>query len=597
MKKRTLYLAALVGVIFFSTPGLQAQMVAHPSQAKVAIFYIDGLRPDTVDEMVQEGKLPNIKKLFYDQGLRFKHFFTLFPSNTVLANGMLMTGKWPENSGIKTQALFQRFRVRKRNFFLRWKKQRFPKYFNLLTETDIAPRILKENKIRAFYNYLGDQYHSAVSPINSSVAPTAWPHVAANMVDHPYFVTSEAADKIDEINGTYALKYMANDRRGRAFLIWFPGMDEEQHRNEWGQYGNARHMIEDVDVWIGKIYQTMLENNKDERIYTMLFSDHGAIGGKNGIYNQPYYLGRNFFYKELKMNVRGPDFSITHPGSDSEAYVFIDNMGRGQCELYFPVQDIFSGNWNRPNKFYELEHYGRGPNRQPVNLIKAIGEINLEKRNVFPNDINPHPAQFIIVKVSQDLIYVRNTDGTTALIWIKQKDGKYLYRYMPVNQFDEDENGKISYAETAQADPFNYLQDLEGSRESIQKFLGEYHDDKEWLGATYKTHYPDAIFALVKPFHWNQKLSAFAKSQDPDIVVSAMPGWNFRIENVNGADHGYLSEGSLRATLMISGPDIKKGVVETPHRMVELTPTVFQIIGYQGKTDFDEKPIQDIYER
>jgi len=127
-------------------------------------------------------------------------------------------------------------------------------------------------------------------------------------------------------------------------------------------------------------------------------------------------------------------------------------------------------------------------------------------------------------------------------------------------------------------------------------FLKKCHGEDVWLKATYKTEYPDAVVLTARLLGWNKKLEHLARAQDPDIAVSATPGWNLRFENIPSADHGYIARESLVSTLMIHGPGVKTGIIETPHRILEITPTVFDMIGYQGQTDFDKLPMQDIYE-
>ena len=567
--------------------------------SKVLFIFVDSLRPDIVDKMVAEGKLPTVKKLFYDQGLRFENFFSIFPSLTVCAYSALITGKWQDQSGLKAQSLFERFPTRKKSFWkkITFRREHFPRFFNMLTKVDKAPEVLKQNKVKALYNYLGEKYHTALVPVSPSVLPWAWPHIASNDVDRPYFVTTEAMKIFDDLNGKYALRYMVPDTRGKLFVVWFNQLDEEEHRHEWGQFDpEVQEKMENVDRWLEKIYNGFIKEDNGQAPYVILFSDHGAYGGENGVYNQPYYLGRDFFYQVLKMNVRGPDYTISHPGTDLDSYTYIDNMGRGQARIFLPVEDIFSRDWSRPNTLYELTHYGRGPNRKPVNLIQAVMDINLQAQNKFPEKINPHPVDLAFVKLSENLIYVIKQGGAEALIEIEKKDGKPRYRYKLAKNVLQDENGLLTYDETFAADPFGYLQDPNFHAADPLKFFQEFHDDQEWIEATYETAYPDAITALSRALMWKPELSALAKAQDPDIWISATPGWNFRIEDINGIDHGAILGDALRSTLMISGPNIRNGVDSTPHRIIDVTPTLLQLIDYKGKTDLDSVPIKGIYE-
>ncbi len=610
MKKRILLKKLSASVLGISllclliTPGYagtSTEKSAAPGplpDAKVLFIFVDSLRPDMVDNMVREGRLPNIKKFFYDQGLRFPNFFSQFPSLTVNAYGSLITGKWQNESGLKAQSLFERYPTHQKNFWKRifFIREDYPRYANMLTKLDAAPKVLKQNKVKALYDLLGEQFHPSIVPISPYVTPWAWPHVAANDVEHPYFVTTEAHDKLDDINGNYAVRYIATDTRYRLAFVWFTELDTEQHRDNWGPFGEASKKMEKVDLWMGKIYDAITRNDTKSPFYVVLFSDHGSYGGAGGIYNQPFYLGRDFFYKTLKMNVRGPDYTITHLGTDLNAYTYIDNMGRGQARIFLPLKQSGSKDWSRPNTLNELRRYGLGPNRGSVDLIQELLNIDLSSRNEFPGKVDPHPVEFVFLKLASNLIGIFKQDGSQAVIHYERRDGKDWYRYIPVENLSQDAAGKISYTETSVRDPFNYFNDPQFHAFNTAQFLREYHNDSEWLAATYETDYPEAVTALVKSLSWNPRLEALAQSQDPDLCLSAKSGWNFRIEDIHGADHGAISKGALRSTLMFSGPNIRKGIDPTPHRILEVTPTLIQMLGHKGKTEFDAVPIEGLYE-
>lgn len=604
MKKKVLILTLIFVFLFFGityaqeSPDLLSSQGPVPD-AKVLVIFVDSLRPDIVEAMVQKGKLPNIQKLFFEQGRRFPNFFSIFPSLTVPAYTCLITGKTQDESGMKAQSLFERFPTRKKNFFKRWFRiqEKYPRFANMLTMPEVAPRILKQNQTKALYNWLKEEYHTTLVPVSLNVAPLAWPHVAANDVKKPYVITKEAYEKMDDINGKYGMRYMVPDTRGRLFILWFTMLDEDQHRHEEGQFGQpTQKRMEGVDQWIGKIREGLIRESDGREPYVILFSDHGAYGGEGGVYNQPYYLARDFFFKILKMNIRGPDYTMHHPGTDLDQYGYIDNMGRGQASIFLPVGDSLSGHWERPNTLYELRHYGLGPNRKPVDLSRELFGINLESRNQFPGKIDPHPVNYVFVKISEKLVYVTSQNGAEALIEMERVNGKIRCRYLPVQNLIQDQDGRLSYQETFEKDPFGYLQDPKFHAQDRLQFIREYHDDQEWLAATFETDYPDAISALAHLFSWKPELAHLAKSRDPDLCLSATPGWNFRIEKLNGADHGSILKDSLRSTFMLSGPNIRKGVDATPLRIWNVTPTLLQLIGYRGATDLDAAPLGGIYE-
>ena len=76
--------------------------------SQVIVFYIDGLRPDVVQEMAAMGHLPNIRGLFLEGGCWLKNSFTAFPSDTITSNGTMWTGCFSDRHGLKGQVRFSR---------------------------------------------------------------------------------------------------------------------------------------------------------------------------------------------------------------------------------------------------------------------------------------------------------------------------------------------------------------------------------------------------------------------------------------------------------------------------------------------------------
>lgn len=567
--------------------------------SRVLVFFVDSLRPDITDKMVAEGLLPNIKRLFYGQGLRFENCFTIFPSLTVAAYAAFLTGNRPDRSGFKAMSYFERFPTRKQNIVKRafGIRESFPRYYDLMTDREKAPEVLKQNGAKTLYDHLGEGFHSTIVPIIPMIAPQAWPHLAANEIPRPYAAASEVRKKLDEINAKYALRYMVTDPRAEILLVWFSELDSLQHRSPEGQSGEeARSILAENDRWIGTIYDALVKESGGRKPYVVLFSDHGAYGGENGVYNQPYHLGHDFFYRSLKMNARGPDYSITHPGTDPQSYAYADIIGSGQARIFLPVADGLSGNWDRPNTLRELANYGLGPNRRPVNLIRELMELDLTDRNVFPGKVDPRPVDLAFIKISKDLVYVIGQAGSEALIFSKEEGGRAFYRYLPVRNVLQNENRELSYEESSGADPFGYLTDPGFKAPDVHQFIREFREDREWLEATCKTAYPDAVSAIARVFMWRPELEHLARSRDPDIWLSAKLGWSFRIDGIKGTDHGPLLRTAMRSTLMISGPNIRAGTDPAPRRIVEIAPTLLQMAGYKKRTSFETGPIEGIYE-
>jgi arylsulfatase A-like enzyme len=66
-----------------------------------------------------------------------------------------------------------------------------------------------------------------------------------------------------------------------------------------------------------------------------------------------------------------------------------------------------------------------------------------------------------------------------------------------------------------------------------------------------------------------------------------------------GNRHGMAFRESTDHCLFVSGPGIRKGVIiETPHRMVDIIPTVLEMTGQDpNRAGMDGRPIREIWER
>ena len=84
--------------------------------ARVLIFYVDGLRPDIVEEMSAMGHLPNITRTFLRGSTKLQHAYTVFPADTITANGTMWTGTFSDRHGVKGQIGFDRRAGRSDNY-------------------------------------------------------------------------------------------------------------------------------------------------------------------------------------------------------------------------------------------------------------------------------------------------------------------------------------------------------------------------------------------------------------------------------------------------------------------------------------------------
>ena len=82
--------------------------VASPNESYGLVIVIDGARGDVWKRYAQEGRLPNVKRLFFDEGLWVNHASTVFPTITGAGLPAVLTGSLPGRHGIPSLYFFDR---------------------------------------------------------------------------------------------------------------------------------------------------------------------------------------------------------------------------------------------------------------------------------------------------------------------------------------------------------------------------------------------------------------------------------------------------------------------------------------------------------
>ncbi len=550
------------------------------SKAHVVLLYVDGLRPDVVHTMAQEGLLPNIQQIFIDGGLEFTRVFTTFPSNTLTANGALFTGRFPDRTGIKSQNQFERTTRIPTGQLSEWipdwllRHQRFgPRISDLLDK--FAPentyRFLQQRGIPMLDTYLGKSYQFTILPIAPLNPPPLWVHRAFNAIEQPWAASHRIPHELDRINARYMIEELIGEPEARVIAAWFPMVDKISHHSPRGQFGEARSTLMFFDRMLGKMVRRIHQVGWGASTYLFLVSDHGHVGGETGP-NQPASLVEGLFHRQLGCNVKVVGKDWIHPGMDPNRFVFIDHQAWGQASIFLPKGAYHTGAWQR-NSLAELMAYDVGPNHDRVNVLEALGQFE--------------GVDLVVVKLDASRILVRRALENQAVIHLETDEGgTERYRYEPAHS-DED--------------PLGYLRDPT-IRDAVApmpvaQWMAAAHSAEEWLRVSAETEYPDAIVGMVKFFGWEPPVEELADNRDPDVVVTAARGWSFRTDGEQGTDHGAPLREAMRITCFLAGPSIRRGESPTPHRIIDLMPTILTMVGvHYPPESLDGKPFEGIYD-
>lgn len=554
-------------------------------KARVLLLYIDGLRPDVFQEMAAHGFLPHLSEVFLERGLAVPHAFSVFPSNTLIANGSLFTGLFSDRTGIKSQNQFERSTLRPKGQLSAWLPDGFipqprTRVINLLDK--YAPEnthaFLVKRGIPTLATRLGKAYRGTTLPIAPLNPPPRWLHHAINTIG-PLNVSARLPTRVDEVNTEYAIRELIGDPDARVIAVWLPMVDKTCHHSRHGQFGLARRDLVLADRYVGRLLARLKEVHWDQSTYLILLSDHGHLGGDTAV-NRSCNLPRDWAHRLLGCNAKVVGQEWTHPGIPADRFVFFDNQGAGQAKLFLPRGSYVDGPWQR-NRLYDLTHYVLRPGEPPINLLESL----MAFRPPGWREEDGRPIDLILVKLDAHRVFLYRDDDHQAILHrLEHESSQDSYRYEP--------------ARRAREDPLGYLEDSTFlAATGGAEWLDRPHTAEEWLRATAQTRYPDAVVTMAKFFAWKPPVDALAEVRDPDLLVTASEGWSLRSDDGEGTDHGYPFAESMRMSLFLAGPNIAPGTLPTPQRIVDILPTILEMVSWPyDPNELDGKAIRGIYE-
>lgn len=589
---------------------------------RVVVFYVDGLRPDIVQEMAAMGHLPNIRRIFLDGGTHVENSYTVFPSDTITSNGSLWTGMFSDRHGIKSQVGFNRRLQRSENYL--------GKFGPVLNDLLLNPRGLDRLALNtgtaitrlAKGEQAAQQYHdrrtsetptlqsrlvdhqmtfaAGVMPLMSQLSPDLWTRYLADEV--PYFGTHLADRYVDEANTTYAIERLFEDLKD-VTIVWLPENDTVSHHEFRGAFGMARRTLVEADQAIGQMVDRLKRKKLLSSTYLMVVSDHGHIGGRTrhlercDIVNEFFHQTANVNKTQdrvgggLGLSVRQDRYSNPTQGDKPEDFVFIDAVADGVARVSLPRGGYGLQDWSGPNDIQTLFRYPiRGLNR-PVNLFEELSRFSV----VNSQGDKESPVDLVLAKIdSKSVLVTAAQRGFAVMERRREADGSYRYRYSVAENVRPLGQLSISWdvVREPKVDPLR----LAGRMDCC--LFNTWHDEETWLRITMGSLYPDSVVAMTRHLLWKPELQAREKEYGVDLVVTAKAGWVFHTANEPGSAHGHPFHETMNNSLFIAGPNIRQGaVVGQPVRSVDVTPTLLDMVGIDtSEMGLDGKPIRSIYQ-
>ncbi|MEZ6048117.1 MAG: alkaline phosphatase family protein [Planctomycetaceae bacterium] len=590
------------------------------ADCQVMVFYIDGLRPDVVREMVAMGHLPNIDKLFVKGGTWLSRNCTAFPSDTITSNGTMWTGCFSDRHGLKGQVRFSRRKLISESYLEPLGPNRSArlldpqgldgaihtaqtKSIGALQGKDASESFDGRTRtgVQPLFGHLrnqGSDWATGILPMMTEVPPSSG---RAALREMPMMSSHESYKYVDDANTHYTLRNLMHRDRP-VTVVWLPETDSISHKRSRGQFGITRRTIAEADVHIGNITMELAKQGKIDSTYFILVSDHGHHGGQdthlrhfdiaNELFHQPRQLAANGAWVGggLGMSVRQHRFWNRHPEDGTRDFVFIDGDCDGAARIYFPRDQFHSGNWMGDFKPASMLAYPINNGQRPVNLINAILSAQTED----DHGRLMKPIDLVLMRLDESSILISTSDRGEAVIHRKKLlNGRWAYRYMVVTDVQPNGQGGVQFKQVPApvTDPLGLTQVLS------PQVLGQYQSERDWLRLTAETTYPDGVVTLTRHMLWQENLEYREPEYAPDLVVTARRGWYFGQEGSKGTMHGYPFADATRASFFVSGPNIRRGArIEEPSRLTDLTPTILDMIGMETVPhDFDGIPLRQIY--
>jgi len=506
------------------------------------VFLIDGCGPDLIAEMANKGELPAIKKYFIDRGVSASRALCQVPSITNASVAAVTCGVYPGRCNIIGGRWFDRDGMKRLSVFgLR----------DFYVTNDYLSR-------KTIYEMLGvcpsngDRTWTSDRPLRQEPTVAISSRCSRGcLYDIPIWYRMAGMINLwlgrwDNIDRIFIQEFEevadCANREGvfpRFTFIHLPAFDETAHR--YGAFSErARETLRNIDRNLGRLINGLERNGVLDRICMVIISDHGHVPVGAGNHAT---MWEDYFRKNMGLSALFRHSKIDHLGALRERYynrfeVIMAGNGRN---AFLSFRHNPFPKWVRPEKmapwparpsWEELRNYAtpRGKADIVEELLRAPGVGYVIGR----------------LKAGELAVYTARGEGR---IRSKEAGGTRLYAYNVVRG----------------EDPL-------GCREapsSAAMVGGGYYSSGEWLNATAAFRNPDIVEQLP---------SLFESPCCGDLFIVAKDGWDFDKGHVSG--HGGFMEGEMRIPMIMAGPGIRKGELGKPVRLVDLSATILDYLGY-----------------
>jgi arylsulfatase A-like enzyme len=511
------------------------QHVRLPQRA-VVLFLVDGLDSRRMEELIAQGRMPNIARRFMAEGVCVENAVSSMPAITYPNLVSLVTGVFPGHHGIVGNQWYDRDDALIRDYMTT--------STYLTAEADFSRPTI--------YEILGDRFTANIQcPVRRGAKRTADNTVLTGL--DWFFDTCVLVDaRVGSDLGWAAATANEAGHWPTLLMHYFPAVDEIGHR--YGRLSTPyTTALINIDRQIGRVMDAIDKSPLAGRTSFVLTSDHGHVMiGPDRICDIGGYLRHH--------GLRVRDSIVTtgdrdhRDGELGQVDAVINTGAFRRCLIYLRG----AGGWSD------------APSPVQIDAIVGMGRQSASRL------VDQPGIAVICVRAGSDAVRICTRSGT-AIVERRLHEGTKQYRIYADHPDSSLEPDSVAMVESgAVGDPLGYSEDP-----GLTSFISAgWHASREWLCQTAKTRFPDFVPQIVEMFD---------SRRSGDIVLFADEDWSFS-QNGSGG-HGSALWTDMRIPMLFAGAGIARGQSIPAARLVDVAPTVLDLIGesamLDGRVEFD----------
>jgi arylsulfatase A-like enzyme len=503
-----------------ATFGIEFPPPAADEQPTAILFMIDGVNAEIFRTMLDEGRLPNIRKYVVDRGLYIERAVCSVPGVTLPNETSLVTGVLPGRHNVTGISWFDRNRLIYREYDTVAQK-------NTLDGDYTAPTIFERFPDATTMSVFFQAHRGASKFIEDAMmggAPFAFGWYG--MVDRLTLAQFDMVAEVATVQGAFPKVVF-------GYLL-STDMQAYAHGVSSKEYQGA---LEHTDAHLGRLFRDLEAAGRLDKTILALVSDHGMVDVKH------HWCVAGMMRDVWNVDV-APDrlwestpFEHRLAAYDKHACV-LAGSGQRYCALYLrrPRAGAATGgnaafeNWLARPPPDDLRHYPTrdGKRLDLIDLLMGADAVDVLAYRAAPN-----------------VVHVMTKKGLVEITRSGPDGRRFALRAL------KGEN-PLGYRETVPAGLLD----------------GAPHGEREWLEGTAQSSYPDLVPQIVVYFD---------APRAGDIAIFAAPNWDF-CEGKRGG-HGSLRAEDMYTFMALAGPGVPHERRRGPERTVSFSPTILDLLG------------------